>query len=105
MPVTAFPADELPLHVQHGPDGRRRKTHDGRGIDLAKCELLGLVQYDCRVIQPDGGGESVVGCWPVQRLFRRCQDKKGHFMVETTAWEAIAAAASAKASATTTSSP
>ncbi|KAK3332703.1 hypothetical protein B0T19DRAFT_439515 [Cercophora scortea] len=86
-PCPSFPAKELPAKVQIGPDGKGRKTIDGRPIDLTKdCQLLSLLQYECHVdrpIKPD----SLTRCWPVQRWFRRCQDKKGTFMVETTAWE------------------
>ncbi|KAK0732983.1 hypothetical protein B0T26DRAFT_604370, partial [Lasiosphaeria miniovina] len=86
-PSHGFPAGQLPLQVQIGPDGKVRKTADGRRIDLANdCELLGLVQYDCHVPRPEMD-HSPVKCWPVQRWFRRCQSKNGKFMVETTAWE------------------
>ncbi|KAK3942912.1 hypothetical protein QBC46DRAFT_379067 [Diplogelasinospora grovesii] len=92
-PCQSFPARHLPLHVQVGPDGRKRKTEGGKKIDLVKdCELLSLVQYECQVFHPELWN-SPVGCWPIQRWFRRCQDAKGKFMVETTAWEGTAAAA------------
>ncbi|KAG0652933.1 hypothetical protein D0Z07_0210 [Hyphodiscus hymeniophilus] len=61
----------------------KRKGFDG---DLKACELLELLQYDCRVENPERR-ESDVHCWPIVRLFRRCQDRDGKFMVETTAWE------------------
>lgn len=70
-PCQAFPARDLPASVQFGPDGRLRKTGDGRRIDLAgDCELLGLVQYECFVQRPELP-DSPVRCWPVQRWFRR----------------------------------
>lgn len=66
-----FPTKNLPARVQIGPDGKVRKTEDGRRIDLARdCELLGLVQYDCLVPHPELP-DSPVKCWPVQRWFRR----------------------------------
>lgn len=43
-------------------------------------------QYDCEVEKPVTR-ESVTRCWPVERLFRRCKDRRGTFMIETTAWE------------------
>ncbi|KAL1847836.1 hypothetical protein VTK73DRAFT_10252 [Phialemonium thermophilum] len=85
-PCHGFLAAELPQKVQTDVDGKRRKTSDGRAIDLKKCELLGLVQYSCSVDQPDVR-DSPVRCWPIQRWFRRCQDRNGSFTVETTAWE------------------
>ncbi|KAL0465221.1 hypothetical protein QR685DRAFT_538962 [Neurospora intermedia] len=102
-PCQSFKAKALPTHIQVGPDQRVRKTEGGgrRRIDLLRdCELFGLLQYDCQVRDPELR-ESQIECWPVQRLFRRCQDKNGPFTVETTAWEGTAAAAAA---ATTSSS-
>ncbi|KAI0407748.1 hypothetical protein F4802DRAFT_553248 [Xylaria palmicola] len=81
-PCRVFPASQLPAEVQL-VDGKRRK---GGRIDLAACELLSMVQYDCQIDRPDRP-ESPVRCWPVQRWFRRCQDRKGQFLVETTMWE------------------
>ncbi|OAA61942.1 hypothetical protein SPI_04801 [Niveomyces insectorum RCEF 264] len=111
-PCYTFPASELTEHVQldvHGrtrkmplgpaPDGSSSSSGGGGGsarqpanrhrdIDLARdCTLLSsLVQYSCTVLRPERR-DSPVQCWPVQRLFRRCQDRAGYFMVETTAWE------------------
>ncbi|TQS33580.1 hypothetical protein Golomagni_06070 [Golovinomyces magnicellulatus] len=45
------------------------------------------MQYSCEVQNPSER-DSPVLCYPVERLFRRCKDRKGSFMVETTAWEA-----------------
>ncbi|KAL8414537.1 hypothetical protein RB594_005681 [Gaeumannomyces avenae] len=89
--IPAFSAAELPTKIQLDPNGRKRKLPalpDGRTkLDLQKdCELLSLLQYSCTVDRPDEPGSSVQ-CWPVPRLFRKCQDKRGTFMVETTAWE------------------
>ncbi|KAL2134498.1 hypothetical protein VTI74DRAFT_11681 [Chaetomium olivicolor] len=89
-PCPAFPARKLPAVAQIGVDGKVRKTEDGGRIDLARdCELLGLLQYECVVSHPEIAN-SPVRCWPVQRLFRRCQDKRGNFTAETTAWEGTA---------------
>ncbi|KAK4460767.1 hypothetical protein QBC42DRAFT_271747 [Cladorrhinum samala] len=87
-PCQSFPASKLPLHVQVGPDHRVRKTSSGERIDLIRdCELKSLFQYECVVTEPEKP-HSPVKCWPVQRLFRSCQDKKNvKFMVETTSWE------------------
>ncbi|KAJ4396351.1 hypothetical protein N0V93_000570 [Gnomoniopsis smithogilvyi] len=91
LPCHSFPASRLPLQIQVNVDGKRRKTDGGKPIDLSACELLDLVQYQCKVEHPKQR-DSPIRCWPVQRWFRRCQDKKGSFMVETTAWEGTHAA-------------
>ncbi|KAI0155394.1 hypothetical protein GGR52DRAFT_577344 [Hypoxylon sp. FL1284] len=75
-----FPSSELEAQVQVAGDGRVRK---GGRIDLSACELFSIVQYECQIDRPDIS-DSPVRCWPVQRW---CQDRKGTFMVETTAWE------------------
>lgn len=104
-PCQSFKAKALPTHIQVGPDHRVRKTADGRRIDLLRdCELFGLLQYDCQVRDPELR-ESQIECWPVQRLFRRCQDKNGPFTVETTAWEGIASAAAVAAAGVSSSGP
>ncbi|KAF5128266.1 hypothetical protein E5D57_009202 [Metarhizium anisopliae] len=87
-PCHSFPASELPARVQLDVHGRRRKPAPGANskIDLSACELLQMLQYKCEVQRPLSR-ESAVQCFPVDRLFRRCADRKGSFMVETTAWE------------------
>lgn len=91
-------------------DGRRRKGGD---VELQKCELLEMLQYNCvvegRTESERHRREARVVCRPVERWFRRyvcegereilgcwsardadgdrCRDRKGEFMVETTAWE------------------
>jgi len=45
-----------------------------------------MLQYDCTVDDP-GRKDGLVRCKEVLRLFRRCKDAKGTFMVETTAVE------------------
>ncbi|KAI3322610.1 hypothetical protein HD806DRAFT_132675 [Xylariaceae sp. AK1471] len=81
-PCRVFPASQLPTEIQMD-DGKRRK---GGKIDLSACELLSMVQYDCQIDRPELSN-SPVRCWPVQRWFRQCQDRKGKFLVETTMWE------------------
>ncbi|KAL1836140.1 hypothetical protein VTJ49DRAFT_5538 [Mycothermus thermophilus] len=91
-PCPSFLSHHLPAAAQVGPDGKARKTEGGRPIDLARdCELFGFAQYVCVVSRPELP-DSPVQCWPVQRWFRRCRDKKGTFMAETTAWEGTASA-------------
>ncbi|KAI5860818.1 hypothetical protein GGS23DRAFT_211665 [Durotheca rogersii] len=82
-PCRVFPASQLESEIQVD-SGCARK---GGPVDLAACELFSLLQYECQIDRPEIA-ESPVRCWPVQRWFRRCRDKKGAFMVETTAWEA-----------------
>jgi len=81
-PVESWSASELPDRVQVTADGRRRKDR----IELGKCALLQMVQYECFVLEERKPGAPVV-CRPVERLFRRCKDRNGTFTVETTAWE------------------
>lgn len=69
-PCHIFHASDLPRAIQTGLDGKRRKTEDGKPIDLKACELLSLVQYDCQVERPVTR-DSVTRCYPVQRWFRR----------------------------------
>ncbi|KAI1185111.1 hypothetical protein F5B17DRAFT_432885 [Nemania serpens] len=88
-PCRVFPASQLPTEIQMN-DGKRRK---GGKIDLSACELLSMVQYDCLIDRPDLN-DSRVKCWPVQRWFRRCQDSKETFLVETTMWEGKASLSS-----------
>ncbi|RYP44197.1 hypothetical protein DL768_009313 [Monosporascus sp. mg162] len=85
-PCRVFEASALPHEIQMDYQGRRRKTEGGAPIDLSACELLAMTQYECQIDRPEVGN-SPVRCWPVQRWFRRCRDKKGSFMVETTKWE------------------
>ncbi|KAK9425609.1 hypothetical protein SUNI508_02970 [Seiridium unicorne] len=85
-PCKIFKADDLEGAVQSSLGGMKRKTEGGRNIDLSQCPLFSMVQYDCQIDRPDLP-HSPVQCFQVQRWFRRCQDKKGAFMVETTNWE------------------
>ncbi|KAM0799040.1 hypothetical protein BDR22DRAFT_890862 [Usnea florida] len=88
-PVEAFPVSELEDRVNVQPNGRRRKGGD---IDLRKCELLELVQYECGFVTDQRAVMSyklrrqqpIVRCTPIVKLFRRCA---GGLMVETTDWD------------------
>jgi len=81
--VEKWPVRELEYRSQVSMVGKKRKEFDG---NLKACELLEMLQYRCEVEQPVTR-ESVTRCWPVERMFRRCVDRNGSFMVETTAWE------------------
>ncbi|TWU71687.1 hypothetical protein ED733_002228 [Metarhizium rileyi] len=87
-PCHSFPASELPARIQIDVLGRRRKPAPGASskTDLSACQLLRILQYKCEVERPLSR-EGAVRCFPVDRLFRRCADGKGSFVVETTAWE------------------
>ncbi|PSR77412.1 hypothetical protein BD289DRAFT_377785 [Coniella lustricola] len=101
-PCHRFPVAQLPQQIQSNAEGRKRKTASGKDIDLNGCELVSLLQYKCRVENPEQS-DSPVRCYELEKLFRRCTDKKGSFMVETTAWEGApssAAASPADAAAT-----
>ncbi|KAF2137200.1 uncharacterized protein K452DRAFT_236131 [Aplosporella prunicola CBS 121167] len=81
--VEAFPPEELEARAQYTPDNRLRNKR--RPVDLAKCKLLELVQYECDVVDR-GDPKSVVRCQPLVRLFRKCADG---LSVETTSWEGL----------------
>jgi hypothetical protein len=65
-PVEAWSARELPDRVQVTAEGRRRKDR----IELKKCELFQMVQYEC-FVREEEKPEARVFCQPVERLFRR----------------------------------
>lgn len=75
-PVEAFPVSELEDRVNIQSNGRRRKGGD---IDLRKCELLELVQYECGFVTDRKAvmlyklrrQQPIVQCTPVVKLFRR----------------------------------
>ncbi|KJR86688.1 uncharacterized protein SPSK_02771 [Sporothrix schenckii 1099-18] len=71
-----------------GTDGGSGRGSRHQGIDIVRdCTLVSsMVQYSCSVMHPEMR-DSPVRCWPMQRMFRRCQDRHGTFTVETTAWE------------------
>lgn len=81
--VETWPERELEFRSQVSLQGNKRKGFDG---NLKGCELLEMLQYKCEVEKPVTR-ESVTRCWPIERMFRRCVDRNGSFMVETTAWE------------------
>jgi hypothetical protein len=66
-PIENWTADQLEDRAQVTTQGRRRKGFDG---NLKACELLELLQYECRV-EGRVTKESLIRCWPVERLFRR----------------------------------
>jgi hypothetical protein len=66
-PIEAWSPKELEDRIRGNTKGEYRKDFDG---DLKKCELLELLQYDCKVENPDSR-DSLVRCWPIERLFRR----------------------------------
>lgn len=75
-PVESFPVSELKDRVNVQSNGRRRKGGD---IDLRRCELLELVQYECGFVTDQRAvilfklfrQQPVVQCAPVVKLFRR----------------------------------
>ncbi|KPM44645.1 hypothetical protein AK830_g1956 [Neonectria ditissima] len=86
-PCQVFHASELPDRIQTDLKGRKRKLGAGeRSVDLSACELHEMLQYKCEIKEPVTW-DSAVQCYAVGRLFRKCKDRKGAFMVETTAWE------------------
>ncbi|KAF4501282.1 hypothetical protein FAGAP_2515 [Fusarium agapanthi] len=86
-PCQVFHASELPERVQTNLSGRKRKLDKGvNNVELSGCELFEMLQYKCEIKEPVKP-DSPVQCFAIERLFRKCKDKKGTFMVETTAWE------------------
>ncbi|KAK7542651.1 uncharacterized protein J3D65DRAFT_614511 [Phyllosticta citribraziliensis] len=77
-PIEHFLPEELEARAQFNAKGRYRKG----GVDLEKCKLMEMLQYDCwverRVSQP------FVKCRPLVRMFRKCANG---LTVETTSWE------------------
>ncbi len=67
-PIEAFPVSELEDRINVQSNHRRRKGGD---IDLRKCELLELVQYECGLKGSEKDRESIIQCAPVIKLFRR----------------------------------
>ena len=67
-PIEAFPISELEDRINVQSNGRRRKGGD---IDLRKCELLELVQYECGVKSGEKDQQKIIQCEPVVKLFRR----------------------------------
>jgi hypothetical protein len=69
-PCRVFEAPALEYEVQTDLTGKKRKVEGGANVDLAKCPLFGMVQYECQIDRPEFPN-SPVRCWPVQRWFRR----------------------------------
>ena len=67
-PVEPFPASELHHRVNVLTNGKRRKGGD---IDLKKCDLVELVQFEVSVKGDRKDRNSVMQCQPFVRLFRR----------------------------------
>ncbi|KAA8564926.1 hypothetical protein MFRU_008g02240 [Monilinia fructicola] len=85
-PLLPFSPLNLPSEAALSANSTYRKGFDG---NLKNCELLELFQYNCDLQKNKSGriGDERIVCQPVERLFRRCKDRKGTFMVETTVWE------------------
>lgn len=67
-PANIFHVSELEKRVQYDEEGRRRKPP----IDLKKCKLQELVQYNCDIPEEarhDPRG--VIQCHALLRTFRR----------------------------------
>ncbi|KAF1354837.1 hypothetical protein BDV97DRAFT_344071 [Delphinella strobiligena] len=88
--IEAFPPWQLATRVNLTSEGKVRKDYTATGeparVELEKCKLKELLQYDCHLKGPVGSPRSVVVCAPVVRLFRACA---GGLIVETTAWEGV----------------
>ena len=67
-PVESFPVSKLAERINTLPNGKRRK---GKDIDLSKCELLELVQYNCYLKGEARDPRAVIQCAPVVKLFRK----------------------------------
>jgi hypothetical protein len=66
-PVSFFPAGELPERIQTTVRDRRRKDN----VELEKCKLMEMLQYECVVENEGRTADSRILCQPIQRLFRR----------------------------------
>ena len=67
-PIEAFPVSDLEKRVNDQANGRRKKGGD---IDICKCELLELVQYECGLKGDEKDRQAVIQCAPMVKLFRR----------------------------------
>ena len=69
-PIEAFPPSLLPYRLQTTVSGKLRKPRDQ--LDLSKCALNELVQYDCNVDEKRVGKvRDRLVCNEIVRLFRR----------------------------------
>lgn len=73
-PVFSFPTSELPVKIQGDVKGKKRKVEGGGNVDLSKCQLFKMYQYDCFIDGAEDGGPvkdgSAVRCFDVPRYFR-----------------------------------
>ena len=67
--IEAFPPWKLESRVNLTPQGKLLRK--GERIELEKCKLRELVQFDCELRGPVGNPRSVVVCAPIVRMFRR----------------------------------
>lgn len=67
-PIEAFAVSELEDRINVQSNNRRKKGGD---IDLRKCELLELIQYECRLQGSKEDRRSIIQCAPLVKLFRR----------------------------------
>jgi len=65
--VENFHPARLQQHVQYHANGKTRKPP----VDLKKCELKELIQYECDLQGPKDDPRNKVVCEPVLRLFRQ----------------------------------
>jgi len=67
-PLDPFLSTDLDWRVQVQANGKRRK----QPIELEKCALKEIVQYDCQVQHEDVNDKvGRIVCTPIVRLFRR----------------------------------
>ncbi|KAF2718778.1 hypothetical protein K431DRAFT_252721, partial [Polychaeton citri CBS 116435] len=79
----AFSPAQLEARVQFLPNGKLRK---GGPLDLKKCRLEEMLQYNCELDGPKRDPRTKVVCQPVLRLFRR---QVTMALVKTTSWEGV----------------
>lgn len=66
-PPEAFLPEELPDRIQFTAQGKRRKKE----VNLKKCDLFELKQYNCNMERRGEGRKDVIVCKEIYRLFRR----------------------------------
>jgi hypothetical protein len=67
-PLDPFLPVDLDWRVQALPNGKRRKLP----IELEKCALKEIVQYDCQVQYKDKSDKKgTIVCSPITRIFRK----------------------------------
>jgi len=80
--VESFPPWELEARVNITADGKLSK----QPVDIRRCLLKELIQYNCDLAGPKDNPRSKVICEPLVRLFRQCANG---LTVETTSWEGV----------------